>query len=137
GQNLSAHQKTVIGEQVDSVFHENIKAAEHLDFDKLSQSVDDQYMAGFISNRTYYSRYDSLVNIVKASAQGIAKQTITVRKEKITVLSDRIVLLTAYGNTNVEIKDGNTFTAKFFWSFIYEKEGNDWKVIHSHQSSLR
>ncbi|MCX6236650.1 MAG: nuclear transport factor 2 family protein [Bacteroidia bacterium] len=137
GQNISAQQKTRIEQQVDSLFHSNINAAEHLDYDQLSQSVDDKYKAGFISNGTYFAQYDSLFNIVKTGFQRVAKQTINVRKEKITVLSERIVLITANGDSNVELNDGNTFTAKFFWTFVYEKTGNVWKVIQSHQSSVR
>lgn len=137
GQNISNQQKIKIEEQVDSVFHRNIKSAEQLEFDQLSQSVDDRHHAGFIVNGSYYAQYDSLINNVKARSQGIAKQIITIREEKITLLSDRIALLTAYGDAKAEVNDGNTFTSKFFWSFVYEKTGNDWKVIQSHQSNFR
>ncbi len=137
GQNISNQQRTKIGEQVDSLFHSSIKAAERLNYDQLSMGVDDKYHAGFISNGTYYAQYDSLVNIAKARSQGVAKQSITILKKKITVLSESIVLLTAYGDTNVELSDGNTFTSKFFWSFVYAKTGNDWKVVQSHQSGIR
>lgn len=137
GQNISNQQKTKIELQVDSVFHHMIKFAERLDFDQLSQGVDDKYKAGFISNGMYFAQYDSLINSVKARSQRVTNQSITIRKEKITVLSDSIVLLTAYGDTNAEVNDGNTFTVKFFWSFVYKKTGNDWKVIQSHQSSIR
>lgn len=137
GQNISNLQKTRIEQQIDSVFHHNIKDAERLDYDLISKGVDDKYRAGFITNGTYFAQYDSLINIAKARSQGVAKQTIKVQKEKITVLSERIALLTAYGDTNVELSNGNTFTAKFFWTFVYEKTGNGWKVIQSHQSSVR
>jgi len=137
GQNISNQQKAKIGEQVDSLFHDNIIAAERLEYDRLSRGVDDTHKAGFIVNGSYFAQYDSLMNSLMARSQRIVKQHITIQKEKITVLSDRIVLLTAYGDTKVEINDGNTFTAKFFWSFVYEKIGKDWKVIQSHQSSIR
>jgi len=137
GQSISNQQKTKIEVQVDSLFHQSIIAAERLEYDQLSESVDDIHQAGFIVNGIYFSQYDSLMNSLKARSQRIVKQHITIQKEKITVLSDRIVLLTAYGDTKVEVNDGNTFTAKFFWSFVYEKIGKDWKVIQSHQSSSR
>lgn len=137
GQNISNQGKTSIEQQIDSVFHQNIMAAEHLDYDKLSEVVDDKYKAGFISNGTYFSQYDSLVNRVKERSGRIAKQTITIRKQKITVLTEHIALLTAYGDANVELNDGNTFGVRFFWSFVYERSGNEWKVIQSHQSNVR
>ncbi|MBK7131625.1 MAG: nuclear transport factor 2 family protein [Bacteroidales bacterium] len=58
----------------------------------------------------------------------------TFQSKKITVLSERIVLVTASGNANVELNTGQTFNVTFFWSFVYEKINNDWKVIQSHQS---
>ncbi len=137
GQTISDQQKTKIEQQVDSLFHNNIVAAERLEYDRLSRGVDDIHEAGFIVNGTYFAKYDSLINSLKARSQRIVKQLITIQKEKITVLSDRIVLLTAFGDTKVEVNDGNTFTANFFWSFVYEKKGNDWKVIQSHQSRIR
>jgi len=30
--------------------------------------------------------------------------------------------------------NGQTFNVKFFWSFVFEKINNNWKVVHSHQS---
>jgi len=137
GQPISNLQRTRIEQQVDSVFHNNLKAAEHFDYDQLSQSVDDKYKAGFIWNNIFYARYDSLINIVKTRSQGVSKQTMTIQKEKITVISEQIVLLTAIGVTNVELNNGTTISANFFWSFVYEKTGKNWKVIQSHQSSVR
>jgi hypothetical protein len=134
GQNLSNLQKSKIEKQVDSIFHTMVKAAENLDYDKISTGVDDKYNAGFIVNSSYYSKYDSLIYILKANLQSGTKQSITIQKKKITVLSDSIVLLTASGDTNVELNTGQSFNVKFLWSFVYEKINNDWKVIQSHQS---
>src|SRR5665648_578384 len=62
GQNISNQLKTKIEEQVDSLFHENIIAAEHLEYDQLSKGVDDIHQAGFIVNGSYFAQYDSLMN---------------------------------------------------------------------------
>jgi len=137
GQIISDQQRINIEEQVDSLFHQSIIAAERLEYDQLSRGVDDRHKAGFIVNGSYFTQYDSLMNSLKTKSQRIVKQLITIQQEKITVLSDRIALLNAYGDTKVEVNDGNTFIAKFFWSFVYEKIGEDWKVIQSHQSSIR
>jgi hypothetical protein len=134
GQTLTTAQKSGIATEVASVFHEMIKAGENLDYEKLSSGVDDRQNAGFILNGSYFAAYDSLVNILKANRQDGARQTITIQKEKITVLSDSIVLITAYGDSKVMLNPGQTFTARFLWSFVYEKTNNNWKVIQSHQS---
>ena len=127
-------QKSKIEKQVDSIFHTLVKAAENVDYDKISLGVDDRYNSGFIVNNSYFTKYDSLINILKANLRSGTKQSITIQNKKITVLSDNIVLLTASGDTNVELNTGQSFNVKFLWSFVYEKINNDWKVIQSHQS---
>jgi hypothetical protein len=137
GQTLSNNQKLTIEKQVDSIFHVMVKAAESLDFNKLNSGVDDRFHAGFIANGVYYSEYDSLINYVKTRSAGILNQQLTLQKEKVTLLSENIVLLMACGDAKVETNSGNFFTSKFYWSFVYEKINNIWKVVQSHQSNVR
>ena len=134
GQN---QQKLKIEKQIDSIFHVMIKFADDLAFDKLTKGVDDRYNAGFIANGSYFSKYDSLINSIKIKSLGVTKQSISIQKEKITVLSENIALLTACGETKIDVNNGNSFFVKFYWSFVYEKIDNNWKVIQSHQSSVR
>jgi SnoaL-like domain len=137
GQDLTKLQKSKIEKQVDSVFHSMIKAAENLEYDKLSQGVDDKNHAGFIAGDSYYANYDSLINFVKTRSQGALSQIIQLREEKITVLSESIVIVTASGNAKIELKNGNEFDNRFYWTFVYNRIGGKWKVIQSHQSSFR
>lgn len=137
GQDISNLQKARIEKQVDSVFHSMIKAAENLEYDKLSQGVDDKNHAGFIAGDSYYAYYDSLVNLVKARSQGALRQNIKLLKEKVTVLSESIVIVTASGNAKIELINGSEFNNRFYWTFIYNKINDNWKVIQSHQSSFR
>jgi hypothetical protein len=137
GQSISDQQKSVIEKQVDSVFYISIKAAENLDYDKLSKGVDDKYKSGFIINDAYFIRFDSLINILKNRSLGATNQKISIQKEKITVLSNSIVLLTAFGEATFDSSSGESIITKFYWSFVYEKINKNWKVIQSHQSSYR
>ena len=137
GQDLTSQQKSTIEKQVGTIFHEMVKAAENLDYDQLSKGVDDRYHAGFIVNGSYFTQYDSLISSLKARSQGATRQSIVITKEKITVLSDSIVLLTAYGDSKIDLSSGSSFTVKFYWSFVYKKTGDNWKVIQSHQSTVR
>jgi hypothetical protein len=134
GQNLTNIQKLKIEKQVDSIFLNMVKAAENVDYDKISVGVDDRYNAGFIINNSYYSKYDYMISTFKANSGSGTKQSITFQNKKITVLSESIVLLTASGNANVELNTGQSFNVIFFWSLVYEKFKNEWKVIQSHQS---
>jgi hypothetical protein len=136
-QKLTCQQKSTIEQEVDSVFITMVKAAEDLDYDKISKGVDDRYNAGFIVNGTYYAKYDSLVSVLKGNLRAGTKQRIVLQNKKITALSDRLVLLTASGDADVEPTGGQPFHIRFLWSFVYEKTDNGWKVIQSHQSGVR
>jgi len=134
GQNLTIPQKLKIEKQVDSIFNVMVKAAEKVDYNKISMGVDDRYSAGFLVNNVYYPTYESLINMLKSNMRSGAKQSITIQNKKITVLTDNIVLLTASGESKVESSTGQSLTIEFLWSFVYEKINNNWKVIQSHQS---
>jgi hypothetical protein len=137
GQTLSKKQTELIQNQVDSIFQKMLVLAEKLDFNKLSLGVNDARKAGFVANDKYYANYFSLIEDVKINARGISKQDITIKEKKITVLSDKIVLMTASGVAKAKIDDGREIAANFHWSFVYEKMDNEWKVIYSHQSTTR
>lgn len=137
GQTLSYRQTEQIKNQVDSVFQKMLVFAEKLEFNELSSGVNDTREAGFITNGKYYARYSSLIEDVKINAQGISQQDISIKEKKITVLSDKIVLMTASGVAKANLDDGREIAANFHWSFVYEKIDNDWKVIYSHQSTTR
>ena len=137
GQTLSNSERIKIEKQVDSVFQSAIKYAENLEYDKLSAGVDDKQNAGFIANGAYYQKYDSLVAVVKSKSVGISGHQITLQHKKVTVLSHDIVLITAIGNSKVEVANGTVFNVKFFWTFVYERVNHQWKVIQSHQSTVR
>ena len=136
GQNVSGLNSATVEKQVDSIFQSMVKAAEDLNYDKLSEGVSDRYNAGFIINNIFYSRYDSLISTVKANLPAGVKQTISLQKKKITALSDKIVLVTASGDSKVHLNTEQSFEVKFFWSFVYERFNSGWKVIHSHQSQV-
>lgn len=133
-QNLPIYHTESIKNEVVAVFQDMLVFAENLEFDKLSSGVDDTHKAGFITNGTYYAQYSTLINDVKLSAQGVNKQSISIKDQKVTVLSDKIALLTVSGASKANLTDGRAFSSNFHWSFIYEKIENNWKVIHSHQS---
>jgi hypothetical protein len=133
-QNLTMPKQLMIEKQVDSIFHSMVKAAENVDYDKISVGVDDRYNAGFLINNSYYTKYDSLISTLKSNLRSGTKQNIKIQNKKITVLSDNIVLLTASGESRIESNTGQPLTIEFLWSFVYEKINNGWKVIQSHQS---
>jgi hypothetical protein len=135
GQTVPFKSNPGIEKEIDAVFLQSIKAAETLDVPKLVSCVDDSQHAGFITNGKYYDDFDEITNTLKSREPGSVKQSITVMKKKITVLAENIALVTATGVANIEVNGGNPFNSNFFWTFVYQKINNEWKVIQSHQSS--
>lgn len=136
-QSLSEQQTELISHQVDSIFRVMITLAERLDFDTLSEGVDDTEKAGFLTNGKYYTEYSTLIEQVKQNSQGVSRQEISVNEKKLTVLSDKVVLLTATGVSKAYLEDEREIVANFQWSFVYRKIEDKWKVIFSHQSTAR
>ena len=58
-------------------------------------------------------------------------------EKRITVLSEDAAILAVSGKTKAESTSGQEFSTPFAWTFIYRKTGDQWKVIHSHQSNPR
>lgn len=137
GQTLTKKQTEQIKNQVDSVFQKMVLLAEKLDFNQLSSGVDDTREAGFITNGKYYAHYATLIEDVKSNARGLSRQNISVKEKKISVLSDKLTLMTVSGVSKAILDDGREISADFHWSFVYEKIHNSWKVIYSHQSIVR
>ena len=135
GQTVISKSNPAVEKEIDAVFNKSLQAAESMDVPKLVSCVDDTQHAGFISNGNYYNNFNDIANILKSREPGSIKQTITVEKKKITVLAENIALVTASGLSKIEVNGGNPFEVNFFWTFVYEKINNEWKVIQSHQSS--
>ena len=135
GQTVPFKSNPGIEKEIDAAFLNSIKAAESFDVPKLINDVYDSHRAGFIFNGNYFDDFDDIANILKSREPGSVKQVIIVMKKKITVLAENIALVTASGVASVEVNGGNPFNSNFFWTFVYEKINNEWKVIQSHQSS--
>lgn len=137
GQSMSNQQINLIESQIDSLFQLMINQIEKKEYEKMTKAFDDRRLTGIISNGTYYTNYSTIADNAKTMASNVKNHSFTLEQKKTTVLSDRIVLLTASGTTNIIFNNGNEFRGNVAWSFVYEKIDNNWKVIHSHESVNR
>jgi len=134
-QNLTDNDIESIKKEVNVLFENSVHFGEIVDIDGFSDSVNDTFNAGFIENGYYYKTFDELMVGYKERVQGLLSQDIQVIEKRITVLSANTVLLTAAGDYSANIDDGRILTGKFFWTFVYSKINDEWKVIHSHMSN--
>ncbi len=136
-QNLSEKKANMIQAEVEAAFQEGLRAGESLDAEKVAGSVDDRLHAGHIVNGVYFSSVDPIMQNVADNMQGLNKLQYVIKDKKITVLSKNAAIVAVSGNTNGESVSGQQFSAPFAWTFIYRKTGDQWKVIHTHQSNPR
>ena len=136
-QSLTDQQESSIIREVDAHFTQMLAYARTLDYDNLNSGVDDSHEAGFITNGIYYPQYATLIADMRNAAQGVDRQEFSIKEKKITPLSDRLALMTVSGAATVYLTDGRELPVNFLWSFVYEKSGDEWKVIHSHQSRAK
>lgn len=134
-QNIESSLEENIRNKVDSVFQEMLEAAGNLDIAALKNGVDDSYHAGFITNGTYYADFENLMENFENRIQGLSRQQFNINEKRITVLSEKLVLLSTHGDVSASLSNGQIINSNFFWSFVFEKTDNGWKVIQSHQSA--
>ena len=136
-QALSEGKMKNILDEVEAAFQDDLSTGEDLNADKLSESVDDGLNAGHIVNGVFFSSFDPILQRVSNGMQGLKSLEYDIRDKRITVLSKNAAIVAVSGHTNTESTSGQKFKTAFAWTFIYRKTGNQWKVIHSHQSNPR
>lgn len=131
-QELAPQQKEKIATEVNILFERSVKAAENLDAQLMTESVDDSLKAGFISNGQYLESFDLVMKEFRQNIIGCKSQKMNILNKKITVLADNAVLITASGDYAVALEDDRTLTGTFAFTFVYSKINGNWKIIHSH-----
>lgn len=136
-QELTSVQKNKISSEINALFEKSIKAGENLDVSAIIGNVNDTLKTGFIDNGFYFSTFNEVMNGFNEGVKGCKSQKMEIINKKLTIFSDKIVLLTASGNYSATLDDGRILNGKFAWTFVYSKINDTWKVIHSHMSNPR
>ena len=136
-QTLTEEKLKIICDEVDTAFRYGMKAGENLDADMLSENVDDNLNAGHIINGVFFGSFEPILQRVTSNMQDLYSLQYEIDEKRITVLSEDAAILAVSGKTKAESTSGQEFSTPFAWTFIYRKTGDQWKVIHSHQSNPR
>ena len=136
-QELTSVQKDKISSEINALFEKSIKSGENLDISAITGNVNDTLKTGFIDNGYYFSTFNEVIKGFNKGVKGCKSQKMEIINKKLTILSDKIVLLTAFGNYSATLDDGRILNGKFAWTFVYSKINDTWKVIHSHMSNPR
>lgn len=81
--------------------------------------------------------YDEFKQISSEYYTALKEQKIETIQEKIHVIDPNLVVLGSTININAQFKNGDRMIMNnYSITCVFEKIGNDWKVIHSHESAL-
>lgn len=134
-QGLTNMQNDKITSEINAIFEKSIKEGEKLAVSEMFENVNDTLKTGFIDNGYYFSSFADVMKGFEVGIKGIESQKMSISEKRVTVLSDKVVLLTASGNYFTALKDGRNLNGKFAWTFVYSKFNDNWKIIHSHMSN--
>lgn len=134
-QDLSDTTIKEINSEISKNFDKSIEAGEKLNVKGMAENINDSLKTGFIDNGEYFNSFEDLMANFKRGISGLQSQTMNVETKRITVLSGSSALLTADGNYSATLKDGQTLTGRFAWTFVYSLIDDNWEVIHTHMSN--
>lgn len=81
--------------------------------------------------------YEEFKKICTEYHNGLKEQKITTVAEKINVIDTGLVILAWMGNIVAQFRNGDVMKMdNYAITSVFKKIGDNWKVIHSHESSL-
>ena len=133
-QQVSDEQRAAIEVTIRVLTDELVAASEQVDVDRVFAKCSDAHDAGFIDNGVFYPSLDSLLAAFRTGFSRLRRQEIEVSETRVSVLAPNVAVLTAHGYGTATQTDDQTFESPFAWTFVFVKEGDNWRIVHSHQS---
>jgi uncharacterized protein (TIGR02246 family) len=127
-------ERTSIEEAVRALNDDRWAAAEQVDADRMFATFSDPYNAGFINVGVFYPSLDASVSYFRDLFSQLQGQKIDMDETRVSVLASNVALLTMHGSFTATLKEGGTFQSPFAVTFVCAKMGNDWRIVHAHQS---
>jgi uncharacterized protein (TIGR02246 family) len=131
---MTNEQRATIEQTVRTMMDDGFDAARDVDIDRILATSSDEGNLGFANNGFFFP---SLAAIGEAFREGFArleKQDITVKETRVAVLAPNVASAVVTSDFTAYNKDGTTSSSSAVLTFIYVKEGENWKSIHTHQS---
>jgi ketosteroid isomerase-like protein len=114
-----------------------IAAAEARNPDALLSDVAPNDRGALIVDGRLLLKRDDVVKQTRDNFSRIAALKYTFQERHVTLLSPTAALLVATGRAEGRTEDGRNFGANFGHTYVLTLEQGHWRVLHSHQSSVR
>ncbi|HET7003297.1 MAG TPA: nuclear transport factor 2 family protein, partial [Puia sp.] len=105
----------------------------------------DLFLSGYDSSPSFLHfsgegtmrNYEELKKICTEYYTALKEQKITTLSEKINVIDENLVIVGWTGNIEAQLKNGDYIKMNnYYITNVFRKSEGQWKIIHSHESSL-
>jgi len=133
---LTDELKATIEKEVEAQHDKLANAIRQLDIDLQTPNISKEFISHISGSRGITYGYDACIDSFKNSFANRTRHQSQVLDQKITVLSSDLVLLTSESIWENWFKDGRYRKSNGKATYLYKKEPDGWKVIHTHESGL-
>lgn len=134
---LTAEQKATIEKELRDQFDKLMTSINQLNFDPWSDNISKTDFISAITRKGLTSGYSAWADSIKVSFLARERHTYDEKAVKITALTPTLALLTQEGIWENWWKNGDYSKTNGLATFIWKKEQDGWKIIHSHESGNR
>jgi len=126
-----------IAKQVKLVADSLIRYSEEAQLDLFLKGYDDSPSFSHFSSDGKRRNYEELKNICTEYYTALKEQKISTLMERINVIDEDLVIIGWNGNILAQLKNGDSIIMNnYAITNVFKKVGGQWKIIHSHESSL-
>jgi hypothetical protein len=126
-----------IAKDVKSIFDKMTEYSEGAQSDSFLSCYDNSPTFLHLSSDGKMRNYEAFKNICTEYYAALMEQKVMTIREKINVIDTNLVVLGWTGNIIAQFRNGDTMKMNnYSITNVFKKIDDNWKVIHSHESSL-
>ncbi|MFC1568690.1 nuclear transport factor 2 family protein [bacterium] len=112
-----------------------VKAAQHADLETMFDTIGENDRGVIIRDGNLIKTKAEAFELYQQLFQNVAKVEYIFNQQYVHVLSKEIAYLTASGESVMTTRDQREFRTPFAQTIVYVKQGDAWKVLHTHAST--
>jgi ketosteroid isomerase-like protein len=130
-------EKETIKNDVKKELNGFIEASIKLNLESIIKYFNDSPDFTFVSINGEINNYEKNKKLYEDAVNNFASLKLTTIKEEIKVLNNDYVYYVWQYNAEIILKDGTKIVYdKAVYTFLYQKIGGVWKIIHGHESGI-
>jgi ketosteroid isomerase-like protein len=133
-QNSTEKENEMIKNEVKNQFEKLVSALNNSDPLAWSELYSkDEFISSFVSTDFYPTR-NQFIDVITSYFTLREHQHVEPIEVQITELTPTLALMTSQEKIEMNLKNGENIQSKHVFTMIWQKEHEEWKIIHSHES---